>query len=1089
MKNPIRLTISALLLAVSNLSAATLYVSAASTNPAPPYATWATAATNIQDAVDAAAAGDEVVVTNGNYGTGGRAGYRVAVDKPLMLRSVNGPEVTAILGDQVPGTTNGDGQVTCVYLTNAASLCGFTLTHRATPQSPVWNAGGVACASTNAFVTNCMIVGNSMNPKFGQGGGAGGGTLSNCTLTGNSAGQGGGALGCTLYNCVLSSNLAYQYGGGAYGCTLFNCVLSGNWAMYAGGGGGAGNCTLYNCVLTGNSDQDGGGAAGCTLYNCTLTGNTSDSPFGPDGGGAAGCTLYNCIVCFNTNFGLEDDVALCALYYCCTTGLTNSGIANVVGNITGDPLFVDASSGDLRLQPASPCIDAGNIAYAPGPVDLDGNPRIVNGTVDIGAYEFQRPGYGPPVFVSQPASQTNDAGTTVVFRVLAGGSIPLNFQWRSDGVPLADGGNRAGTGTAALTLANVLSADAGGYSVVVSNGLGSVTSAVATLAVIDPAIAVQPVSQLGQPGQSVTFSVTAAGTAPLAYQWWKEGAALGGATGASLTLTNLQASDAGDYWVVVSNRYGSATSPVGLLTMNLVTLDSRFNPGANGGVCALAVQADGKILVAGTFSTLGGQTRNWIGRLNADGTVDPSFNPGAESAVISLALQADGKILVGGNFTTLGGQNRNGIGRLNADGTVDTSFNPGAGGGPGPSVDCLALQADGKILVGGYFTTLGGQNCNSIGRLNADGTAETMFNPGANTPVVSLAVQADGRILVGGEFTTLGGQSRSCIGRLNADGTLDTGFNPGPGGGPGPSVDSLALQADGKILVGGDFTALGGQSRSCIGRLNADGTVDTSFDPGAGGAVFPFVYSLALQADGEILVGGGFTTLGGQRRNYIGRLNADGTVDTSFDPGADFLVNSLALQADGKILVGGGFGMLGGQSRSCIGRLNNTAPATQSLTFDGSAITWLRGGASPEVWRTTFDFSTNGTDWASLGAGARIAGGWQLGSVSLPSASGTLRARGYVQYGGSASFVETDLVVSPPVLILVNDPGFGFSSNRFGFRFSGSAGQVVIVETSANLASWTPVATNTIGATPLYFSEPYSGNFPQRFYRLRTTTQ
>jgi hypothetical protein len=85
--------------------------------------------------------------------------------------------------------------------------------------------------------------------------------------------------------------------------------------------------------------------------------------------------------------------------------------------------------------------------------------------------------------------------------------------------------------------------------------------------------------------------------------------------------------------------------------------------------------------------------------------------------------------------------------------------------------------------------------------------------------------------------------------------------------------------------------------------------------------------------------------------------------------------------------------------------------------------------------------------------------------------------------------VETDLVVSPPVLILVNDPGFGFSSNRFGFRFSGSAGQVVIVETSANLASWTPVATNTIGATPLYFSEPYSGNFPQRFYRLRTTTQ
>jgi uncharacterized delta-60 repeat protein len=634
---------------------------------------------------------------------------------------------------------------------------------------------------------------------------------------------------------------------------------------------------------------------------------------------------------------------------------------------------------------------------------------------------------------------------------------------------------------------------------VVSNGLGSATSAVGTLTVIDPVIAVQPVSQLGQLGQTLTLSVTAAGTAPFAYQWWKDGAALAGDTGASLTLTNLQAPDAGDYSVVVSNQYGSVTSAAALLAVNLATLDSGFNPGADLTVRALALQADGKILVGG-FGTLGGQPCN-LGRLNADGTLDTGFNPGANGWAASLAVQADGKILVGGVFTTLGGQSRNYIGRLNADGTVDASFNPGADN----TVVCLALQADGKVLVAGIFDTLGGQTRNSIGRLNADGTLDSGFNPGLGGGGAGcLAPQGDGKILVGGDFTTLDGQSRSCIGRLNADGTVDTTFNPGADG----EVDSLALQADGKILVGGGFTTLGGQTRNYLGRLNADGTLDSGFNPGVGGGenAPPYVWSLALQADGKILVGGGFTNLCGQPWNYLGRLNADGTLDTGFDPAPGPVyygdsVESLALQADGKILVGGGFTTLAGQPCNCLGRLSNTEPATQSLSFDGSTITWLRGGASPGVWRTTFDFSTDGTNWASLGAGTRIAGlpagqagGWQLTSVSLPSTNGTIRARGYVTGGawnGSSWFVESDVqltgVASPPPVILVNDPSFGLSSNHFGFEFSGSVGQVVIVETSTDLASWTPVATNTLAATPSYFSDPYSGNFPQRFYRLQTT--
>jgi len=350
-------------------------------------------------------------------------------------------------------------------------------------------------------------------------------------------------------------------------------------------------------------------------------------------------------------------------------------------------------------------------------------------------------------------------------------------------------------------------------------------------------------------------------------------------------------------------------------------------------------------------------------------------------------------------------------------------------------------------------------------------------------------LQADGKILVGGSFATLGGQARNCIGRLNADGTLDPAFNPGAGG-VSPAAFSLAVQADGKVLVGGDF---GGNGWGNIVRLNADGTLDSGFNPGAS----YYVYSLAVQADGKILVGGGFTTLGGQTRNYIGRLNADGTLDSAFEPAANSEVYSLAVQADGKILVGGLFTTLAGQTRNDVGRLNNTEPATQSLSFDGSTITWLRGGASPEVWRTAFDFSTNAVAWISLGAGARIgglpagkAGGWQLANTSLPSTTGTIRARGFVAGGGNnAWFVESTLAVgvplSPPV-ILTRDGHFGLGSNGFGFSISAAASQTIVVEASANLLNWAPLATNVMGADPFYFSDPATGAFPARFYRARS---
>jgi len=444
-------------------------------------------------------------------------------------------------------------------------------------------------------------------------------------------------------------------------------------------------------------------------------------------------------------------------------------------------------------------------------------------------------------------------------------------------------------------------------------------------------------------------------------------------------------------------------------------MDTSFNPGSNafelggnGGVALVAQQPDGLLLAGGFQHMLAGEVRIGMGRLFADGELDMPFNPSAgpeaEDPDTNCAIvQEDGRIVVGGRFSQLGGLTRQNLARINANGTGDATFTANVSmAGTWSRVAALAVQRDGKILVGGRFNMIGSTARSFLARLNANGSVDTAFNPNVSEMVETIVVQDDGKIVIGGGFGTVGGVARASIARLHPDGTLDTAFTASADS----AVYSLAVQPDGKILVGGYFDRLSGALKYRLGRLHANGTLDTTFDAPPGGD-FPRIFSISVQANGMIIVSGTFTSLKGSARNQIARLFPNGTLDTAWNPnaGSSGYVPTVGLLDDGKCIAGGNYSNIGGQARRNIARLSNRYAALQALSLDaaGTTVRWLRGGGAPEVFQTTFDVSTDGVNFTRLGFAERSPGGWQLTGAALPaSGSFLLRARARV-IGGSQS--------------------------------------------------------------------------------------
>ncbi|HQU81902.1 MAG TPA: LpqB family beta-propeller domain-containing protein [Pyrinomonadaceae bacterium] len=339
----------------------------------------------------------------------------------------------------------------------------------------------------------------------------------------------------------------------------------------------------------------------------------------------------------------------------------------------------------------------------------------------------------------------------------------------------------------------------------------------------------------------------------------------------------------------------------------------------------VTLQADGKPLMSGFFYRVASQSRTPIVRFNTDGFPDTTFNPSLTGFgyAAAIARQADGKTVAAGNFNFANGTARNNVARFNADGTLDATFTVGTGTSADSNasniVNALAVQPDGKILVGGIFSTYNGTTRRAIFRLNTDGSLDTSFFASFLTTYTvaflnDILLLPNGKILIGGSF--LEATTRNLI-MLNPDGTQDTSFPSSVSG----AVTKMLLQPDGKILVSGSFTTSGGQSRNRITRLNADGTLDTSFNPGTGAN--STVSNLVLQPDNKIIAVGLFTTFNGNSRTGIVRLNSDGTVDNTFGgTGTNATVEAAAVQSDGKIYIVGRFTTYNGVVRNRFARLN-----------------------------------------------------------------------------------------------------------------------------------------------------------------------
>lgn len=616
------------------------------------------------------------------------------------------------------------------------------------------------------------------------------------------------------------------------------------------------------------------------------------------------------------------------------TGLNSVNGATAVKSIVPDP------SGRIWIMGVNFSTYNGNSANRLAVLQGNGGPRLA--------------------FTGQPTGRVANAANSVSFTAHATGNNGFTYLWHKEGSPLSNGGRFSGVDTNTLTISSLEEGDEGGYSVVVSSpGVSSITSRVAGLEVLGaPEITQDPVAQSVDFGGSATFTGAATGATPLSYQWFyndtalSNGTGVSGATSDTLTLTNIDFNDAGDYKLRVTNGLGEDLSAVVTLTVQKrpggIAASTNPLPMFNGEVHAVELLADGSYVVGGAFQSIsmnGGTSyasRSRLARILADGTLDANF-PTASNTVHTLEVDSAGRIFIGGSFTTVTSGaspvNRTRVACLVASGAtyvLDSAFDTSTAG-PNGLVFSLAPVGDGSVYIGGDFTQVGTttSGVNKMARLTKVGAVNTAFTSGANNTVYKLLRRSDGSLYVAGISNRWGVAEFAPRGVILVSATgsrIGSFVPPGTGTVTFPGGQSLLRLADGALLAGVNWA--GGNPAAL--RLNGNTGELASFDSTHVSAVT----AMAQQVDGKVLMGGGF---GFFTRNSP----TTGAVDATMNTGAGFTgegttptINDIEVDGSGRIFVVGNFTSYNGVTRNRFVVLNGGDLDSRTQPKPGQTITF-----------------------------------------------------------------------------------------------------------------------------------------------------